>query len=340
MNILIIGGTRFVGRHLSDSLLCRGHDLTLFHRGETNPNVFPRVDRIFGDRETELENLGDKSWDVVIDTCGYYPEHVQKSVAYLADKAERYVFISSAAVYEPTTEVGIDETSPLQTNPVPSNEVAWWHTEYARNKVRCEQEVLEGFGPSNSLIVRPGMIMGPYDPMNYFTYWVVRVRQGGDIVAPGEKDHPLQFIDARDLASFTAEMIDQSVSDVFTVDGPTEPISFSSFLETLRDYFDSDATFHWIDNEQLIEHGIRPDGSGIPYWLPDPEARAYFQMSNDKALNHGLEIRPLTESADDVFHWYETQIHGSDEGWVDGLPPDKGLKPSEESELLEQVSNE
>lgn len=133
MDILVIGCTRFVGRHLADELLGRGHDLTFFHRGETNPDLYPAVDRVLGDRGTDLERLGDRTWDGVVDTCGYTPEHVERSVEYLADRTDLYVFVSSAAVYEPTAEPGIDDTAPLQTAPPTGDGVEWWHTEYARN---------------------------------------------------------------------------------------------------------------------------------------------------------------------------------------------------------------
>lgn len=173
MKILLIGGTRFVGRYLVEDLLRRGHELTLFHRGETNPGLFPEVDRVLGDRRSDLHRVGDRSWDVVIDTCGYAPEDVQPTVEQFADRAGRYVFISSVAVYQPTTTVGIDEGWPVQDGPEPSDPVAWWHTEYDRNKVQCERRVLDAFGPSRALIIRPGMIMGPHDPpWERLPYWL------------------------------------------------------------------------------------------------------------------------------------------------------------------------
>lgn len=334
MDILVIGGTRFVGRHLAEDLLSRGHDLTFFHRGETNPGLFPAVDRVFGDRETDLENLGDRTWDVVIDTCGYTPEHVERSVDYLVDRTDRYVFISSAAVYEPTAQHGIDEDAAVQTEPPTSNEVEWWHTEYARNKVQCEAIVSDAFDDSNALVIRPGMLMGPHDPVNYFTYWAVRMHRGGDVVAPDVRDQPLQFIDARDLAAFTSDVIDRSISGVFTVDGPGEQLTFASFLETLRDCVGIDANIHWIDEEWLVAHDVHPPWERLPYWLPGQASEGYCRMSIAKAKNHGLSFRPLAESAADVLEWYDRDVRGERDEWVDGLPPNRGLRPAEESELL------
>lgn len=338
MKILVIGGTRFVGRYLVEDLLRRGHQLTLFHRGETNPGLFPEVDRVLGDRRTDLHRIGDRSWDVVVDTCGYAPEDVQPSVEQFADKADQYVFVSSAAVYEPTTAVGIDEDWPVQDGPEPPDPVVWWHTEYARNKVRCERRVLDVFGPSRSLIIRPGMIMGPHDPVWYFPHWVVRILRGGDVLAPGNGTQPLQFIDVRDVASFTGGLIDRSISGVFTVDGPSQPLSFASYLEQLAELFDSGARLVWVDEEWLLAQDLGPPWERLPYWLPDPEVRGYCRMDNSKAVELGLTFRPLAQSAEDVRTWYGSGDFAQRDGWVAGLPPTRGLAPDAEASLLHAYS--
>lgn len=340
MDILVIGGTRFVGRHLVDELLGPNHDLTLFHRGKTNPDLFPRADRILGDRTTDLEKLGDREWDVVVDTCGYSPEHVELSAEYLEDRSNQYVFISSAAVYEPSAEPGIDESSPVQTQPPASNEVEWWHTEYARDKVECETIVLETFGESDGIIIRPGMVMGPYDPMNYFTYWVVRIHRGGDVIAPPVPDQPLQFIDARDLATFTADMAERGAGDVFTVNGPAQPLTVRAFLEMLVDHIGSGANLHWPEEDWLEAHDVSPPWDKLPYWLPGEAAEGYCRMDVSKAVNHGLTIRPTSESADDVLDWYEREQLADHEGWTHGLPPKRGLSPGDESDLVEEYLRE
>lgn len=339
MKILLIGGTRFVGRYLAEDLLGRGHQLTLFHRGETNPGLFPEVDRVLGDRRTDLDRLGGRSWDVVVDTCGYVAEDVQPSVELFVDKVGQYVFVSSAAVYEPTTTMGIDEGSPVQDGPEPPNPVVWWHTDYARNKVRCEGIVLDAFGASRSLIIRPGMIMGPHDPVWYFPYWVVRMLRGGEVLAPGDGNQPLQFIDARDLASFTGGLIDRSISDVFTVDGPSRPLSFASYLEQLAELFDSGARLIWVDQEWLLAQELDPPWLRLPYWLPDPEVNGYCGKDNSKAIEHGLTFRPLARSAEDVRRWYELEEFEEREGWVAGLPPSRGLAPEAEASLLQAYSD-
>lgn len=334
MDILMIGGTRFIGRHLVVELLNRGHHVTLFHRGKTNPGIFPTVDRIIGDRKNDLEQLGDRTWDIVIDTCGYKPEHVELSVAYLNGKCHRYVFISSAAVYEPTAQRGIDESAPLQTEPPTADEVEWWHTQYARDKVRCERIVLNRFGHSNALIIRPGMVIGPYDPNGYFTYWPLRMRQGGKIIAPAIHEQPLQFIDARDLAEFTVEMVDRGIADVFTVDGPEEPLTYASFLMKLQSLFENDAEIHWIEEEWLLDRELERPWEKLPYWLPGDAAQGYCCMSNEKAIRHGLTFRPVERSAIDVLDWYDREIAEESGAGVESLPTDRGLRPAEERELL------
>lgn len=335
MDVLIIGGTRFVGRHLAAELLARNHDLTFFHRGQTNPDLFPEVDRVLGDRTTDLANLGDRTWDVVIDTCGYDPDHVDCSVEYLGDRADRYVFISSGAVYEPTSRPGLDETAAVQTDVPSEDEVEWWHTEYARNKVECEEIVLDAFGESDAPVIRPGMVMGPYDPMNYFTYWVLRMDRGGDILAPAVGYQPLQFIDARDLGGFIGALVDRDVSGVFTVDGPAEPLTVGSFLETLQRHLDSESSIHWVAAEWLLAQDLGTPWEVLPYWLPGAAAEGYCRMSNTKAMDHGLTFRPLTESAADVLDWYEREGLGEREEWRHGLPPNRGMSPAEETELRE-----
>ncbi len=334
MKILIIGGTRFIGRAFTNDLLKRGHQVTLFHRGKTNAEIFPEAPRIFGDRETDLNKLEEQYWDVVIDICGYYPKQVKLSVEYLKDKTSQYVFISSVSAYKPTIEIGIDENAKLQEDEDINNDIPWWGGNYGRNKAICEEIVLNGFGKGKSLIIRPGAVIGPFDNNNFFTYWVVRIRKGGEILAPGDGTKPLQFIDARDLAAFTIDMIDQKVSDTFTVTGPTKPVSFSSFLSILNDHFESNVKLNWIEDEWLLDHKIMQDLE-VPYWLPQLEGIAYFSLNIKKGLSKGLKFRPLMETINDVAIWYDKFVKEDHEDWVDGLPPDNlGLKTSKEIALL------
>lgn len=332
MDILIIGGTQYVGRHLATELLARDHDLTFFHRGETNPDLFPAVDRVFGDRETDLDALGSRTWDVVVDTCGYTPDHVARSVDYLADAVDQYVFVSSIAAYEPTAEPGIDETAPLQTAPPTGDGVDWWHTEYARNKAACEAVVRETFGETASLFVRPGMLVGPHDPVHYFTSWLARLYDGGDVVVPAVDDQPLQLLDARDLAACTANLLEASAAGAFTVTRP-DPLTFGTFVETLQAAVPGDPTLHRVDPEWLLAHDEGATWERFPYWLPGDAVEGYCRLDTTKAERYGLSARPLSETARDVLEWYETGVRARDE-WVDGLPPNRGLTRGEETDLL------
>ncbi|MHA2502373.1 MAG: NAD-dependent epimerase/dehydratase family protein, partial [Candidatus Kariarchaeaceae archaeon] len=198
MKILIIGGTRFVGRAISESLLAHGHSLTLFHRGKTNPDYLPEATHVIGDRETDIERLTG-TWDVVIDTCGYYPRIVKISANHLQDKVKHYLFISTISVYSSTSELGITEAAPLQQLDDPTTEdMQSEENAYGGLKVLCENVVTSVYG-ERSIIVRPGLIVGPYDPTNRFTYWLPRIRKSGRILAPGDGSMPSQFIDVRDL---------------------------------------------------------------------------------------------------------------------------------------------
>lgn len=340
MKVLIIGGTKFIGRALTKDLLNRGHDVTLFHRGKTNPKILPEAKRIFGDREKDLEKLGDQLWDVAIDICGYDPKHVEKSVNYLKSKTNKYVFISSVSAYKPTIKIGIDERAPLQEEEDIGDEIPWWGGNYGRNKVICEKIVLESFGKENTLIIRPGAVIGPYDNNNFFTYWVVRTQQGGNILAPGNGSKPLQFIDVRDLVKFTNDMIEQNISDTFTVTGPNKPILFSTFLSKLINHFDSDAKLHWIEDQWLIDKDITQDLE-VPYWLPQDEGKAYFSLNINKALSKGLKFCDIIETVDDVAEWYDKHVKGDHIDWVEGLPPSYlGLSTLKEINLLSEYHND
>ncbi|MEW6402172.1 MAG: NAD-dependent epimerase/dehydratase family protein, partial [Chloroflexota bacterium] len=205
MKILIIGGTRFLGRHLVNSARARGHEVTLFNRGQTNPDLFRRVEKIWGDREKDLDQLKGRNWDAVIDTCGYVPRVVRMSAEALKESVENYVFISSLSIYPDFRKRGLNETDPVAKLQDESVEEVTGET-YGPLKALCERVVQDVFG-IDSLVIRPGLIVGPHDPTDRFTYWPVRVARGGDVLAPDGPDAFTQFIDARDLADFIVELL-------------------------------------------------------------------------------------------------------------------------------------
>ena len=207
MKILIIGGTRFLGRHLVNSARARGHDVTLFNRGMTNPNLFRNVDMIQGDREKDLDQLSGQ-WDAVIDTCGYFPRIVRMSAEALKDKVDQYVFISSISVYADFKKININESYPVGKIEDETMEQITGES-YGPLKALCEKAVQDVFG-INSLIIRPGLIVGPHDPTDRFTYWPVRIARGGDVLVPDNPNALTQIIDVRDLSDFIIHLVEQT----------------------------------------------------------------------------------------------------------------------------------
>jgi 2'-hydroxyisoflavone reductase len=328
MKILIIGGTRFLGRHLVNSARSRGHTVTLFNRGQTNPNLFMQVDKIHGDREKDLDQLTGH-WDAVIDTCGYVPRVVKMSAEALKDKVENYVFISSISVYSDFSKIGINESAPLGKIEDETIEEITGES-YGPLKVLCEKAVQDVFG-IRSLVIRPGLIVGPHDPTDRFTYWPVRVARGGDVLAPDRPDVLTQVIDVRDLARFIIDLIEQNVSGIFNATGPDHSLSFGRLLDTCKLIGNSDAKFKWAPLEFLNQNEIAP-WSDMPAWLPDSgEDAGFARVDISKALNAGLKFLSLEETVHDTLEWANSRP--ADHEWK------AGLKAEREKELLDLLKN-
>ena len=304
MRILIIGGTRFVGRHLVMAAITRGHELTLFNRGKSDSEIFPLIETIYGDREFDLERLGQRRWDVVIDTCGYLPRIVGLSAQALKERVGQYVFISSVSAYADFNEVGIDENYPLGTLEDKSVEEITGET-YGPLKVLCEQAVQDAFG-DNALIIRPGLIVGPYDPTDRFTYWPLRVARGGKVLAPISPDEPLQFIHARDLADFILKLVEEKVNGVFNAVGPAEPCSIGELLETCKEVSGSDAAFVWVPQNFIDEHEIAP-WTEFTVWVPDSDEGGISRVSNERAKAAGLTFRSTAQIVKETLSWAQTR---------------------------------
>jgi uncharacterized protein YbjT (DUF2867 family) len=223
MKVLVIGGTRFLGRHLVEALLARHHEITLFNRGRTAPGLFADVEEIHGDRELDLERLAGRRWDAVIDTCGYLPRVVRAACEALHGAVERYVFVSSISVYARFDAAQLDEDAPLAALDDPLVEDVAAH--YGALKAACEREVQAAFG-ANALLVRPGLIVGPFDPTGRFTYWPQRLAAGGEILAPGQPGDPVQFIDVRDLAEWIVRALTRGPGGAYNATGPATPWHF------------------------------------------------------------------------------------------------------------------
>lgn len=323
MNILIIGGTKFLGRHLVDAALANGHTVTLFNRGKTNPDLYPEVEKIRGDRTNldDLKILQDRHWDAVIDTCGYFPHIVQLSAKTLAGFVDRYVFISSISVYgEPPTDPVLDENTEVAR--LTSDNLEEYSKEsYGNRKALCEQ-VIENELPGRTLNIRPGLIVGPYDPTDRFTYWPVRLQRGGTILAPGNPVAPVQIIDVRDLAEWTIRMIEDKQVGVFNATGPVELLSMRQVLETCQRVAGTPAEFVWVDDEFLLSNGVTPF-TDLPLWLPE-FASVMQRVNISKAMAAGLTFRPLEETVKDTLSWDNTRP--ADTPRVNGIDPLREMK--------------
>jgi len=328
MDILFLGGTRFVGRHLVTAALERGHRPTLFHRGRTGVEVHPEVERILGDRDGGLDALGGREFDAVVDVSGYLPRLVRDSATRLRGAAERYLFISSMSVLAYPGPPGQDEDSPLAVLDDPKVERIDAAT-YGGLKVLCEEAVSEIWGGS-SLILRPGYIVGPDDHTDRFTAWLRRVAAGGDFIAPGPPEGPIQWIDARDLAGFAIDGLERQLGGVFTVTGPAERSTWSCLFAEMERTFGAGSRPCWVDPAFIAAHSL--GGRDLPLWHP-PDRLGLHRLSNDRAIGAGLVHRPEEETFRDTLAW--DRRHGV---LAESRAPDSsapcGLGPDRERELL------
>jgi 2'-hydroxyisoflavone reductase len=299
MKILLIGGTRFVGPALVDAARARGHDVTLFNRGLSAPDAYPDIESITGDRERDLDQLKKRHWDAVIDTCGYFPRQLKMSAGALRQAADHYTFISSISVYPVEGSPRRDESAPVL--PLGDDAVEEITDQsYGPLKVGCEAALLKVY-PNDALIIRAGLIVGPGDPTNRFTYWVRRAAKAGDAIAP-PAEQPMQFIDARDLARFIVHAAEARVTGIYNVTGPANRLTFGEFLRRVKDALGSDARFAHASDAFLREHDVEMF-MGLPLWLHRAAAESFMTIKIDKALSVGLAFRPLAETVRETWEW-------------------------------------
>ena len=317
MKLLILGGTRFVGRYLATAALERGHEVTLFNRGR-HASGKTNVETIQGDRNTDLAKLQGRSWDAVIDTSGMLPRAVKAAAEVLASSVDRYVFISSQNAYADVSVPGVDETFPLRTltgeqldraNEIdPSGEPSYGEL-YGGLKVLCEQAAEEVM-PNRVMIIRPGLIVGPHDYTDRFTYWVVRVARGGEVLAPGRPDRFVQFIDVRDLAEWTVKMAEQKATGVYNAHGMPNAYTMKNVLDECKTASQSDASFTWVSEDFLLQENVTA-WTLMPLWLPEeaaPHLKGFMFINGDKAFKAGLRLRPLSETVRDTLNWARTDL--------------------------------
>jgi 2'-hydroxyisoflavone reductase len=304
ISILILGGTGFIGPHMVRSAQARGHVITLFNRGKTNTHLFPEVEKLKGDRENDLESLKGRKWDVVIDNSAIRPWWVRDSAQLLKHSVDRYLFTSTRSTYADFSEIGMDENSP-QYDPDPTAVDERRRLGYGQDKVLCEREARKAFG-DRTLIVRPGLIVGPGDNTDRFTYWPVRIDRGGEVLAPGDPENGVMFIDVRDLAEWYIRLIENGNTGSYNALGPQAPLSFAEFLYGCRGVTNANVSFTWVDTNFLLDRELRPYRE-FPCWMPAEGDRLGFQRFDlFKPLAAGLTYRPLAVTAFDTLEWYKS----------------------------------
>jgi 2'-hydroxyisoflavone reductase len=325
VRILILGGASFLGRHVVEAALAGHHEVTLFNRGLTNPDLYPDTEKLHGDRGGNLDVLSARTFDVVIDTSGQLPTNVKASASALADKVSHYTFISSISVYADFSRP-VDEGAPVATledaeteDDRPEN--------YGGNKALCEKAA-EAAMPGRTLVVRPGLIVGPYDPTDRFTYWPHRVAMGGEVLAPQPAGAAVQFIDARDLAAWMLDMAARRKTGTYNATGPETRLVMASLLEACKLESGSDAEFTWVSEEFLTEQEVKA-WSDLPLYVPpsDPGFANFLAVDCRKAIAAGLRFRPSAETLRDTLSWAATRP--TDYTWK------AGITRTRESALLE-----
>ena len=291
MQILVLGGTKFLGRHVVDAALARGHELTLFNRGQTRPDLFPDVEKLQGDRDGDLTALEGRSFDAVVDTSGYVPRVVQETIDALGDVGH-YAFVSTISVYADVSSPPTEE-SPVAQLQEPTEQ---WQTAYGELKALCEEVVRARF--PNAFVPRPGLIAGPWDPTGRFTYWPVRLAAGGRVLAPSPPDADAQVIDARDLAAWTVLAAETGLGGTYNAVGA--PLRRDALLDACRS--DAEVELVWVDGDFLAEHEVG-EWMELPLWLHGPEHAGMLSIDPARAFAAGLVTRPVAETARDTLEW-------------------------------------
>lgn len=329
MDVLILGGTRFLGRALVESALARGHRVTLFHRGRTGAALFPEIERILGDRERGLERLAGRRWDAVFDTCGFVPRIVRANAERLAGSAGHYTFVSSISVYADPVAPGSDERAPLAKLADERVEQVTGET-YGGLKALCEGVVETAF-PGRALHARLGLLVGPHDYTDRFPYWVTRIARGGDVLVPDAPDQPVQFIDARDAAGWMVRMAEARTAGVFNLTGPLEPLALGGFFAAARAALASDARFVPVAGEFLKEQGVVP-WTELPLWTAGDVG--FVAVKTSRAVANGLAFRPLAETIRDTLAWRRVTPASEGAGSTLATPVPASLSADRERELL------
>jgi 2'-hydroxyisoflavone reductase len=302
MRILIIGGTRFVGRHIAEAALAAGHDLTLLHRGRSNPDALPEAEHLRADRDGDLSVLDGRSFDATIDVCGYWPRQVRSLAGALGDRGGHHVYISSVSAYADTDLPGGDESIPLATldSDADPDEVKMSETTYGPLKALCEQAAVDAYGADRVTIVRPSYVVGPYDPTGRFTWWVDRITRGGPVLCPGPAGSPMQLIDGRDQGAWVVRLVESGTTGAFHSCSPGPPWSFADMVGAIAEALDAKIEPVWVDGQALRAEGV--DGGDLPLWSEGADEQA-LALDPSAAHASGLTPRPVDETIRDTAQW-------------------------------------
>ena len=317
MKLLVLGGTKFLGRATVEAALARGHDVTLFNRGETNPELFPEAEKLRGDRTEDLSAIDGREWDAVVDPSGYVPAVVRASAEKLKGAVGFYVFVSSLSVYADRSRQMTEGDAVEELGDMPEDRLLEDFSNYGALKALAESAVAETL-PDAYANVRPGLIVGPHDPTGRFTYWPHRVARGGDVAAPAPQDERVQFIDVRDLAEWIVGLCERR--DGGELNAVNGGVSWAELLDTCRDVSNSEANFVWIDGKFLVDEGIE-QWMGLPMWIEDESDKGLHRADISRASAAGLTHRPLADTIAATLELAETTDTA-------------GLSPEREAALL------
>jgi 2'-hydroxyisoflavone reductase len=325
MRVLILGGTAFVGVHLTRELRNRGHEVTHFNRGRTGESP-PGVRVLRGDRTIGFVELDGERFDAVIDTSGYLPEDVERSARFFSRRTDRYVFVSSVSVFDHTV-TEIFEDSPKPPLPEGMSQTLVTGESYGPLKAMCERIVTDTFG-ERATIVRPGLIVGPNDGTDRFTYWPLRFARGGEVLAPGTPDRPVQFIDVRDLGAFVALALEQELAGDYNIVTPPGAITMGDLMTVCAAVAQVPSNVQWVEDAFLVAHEVAP-WSDLPLWIPpSSNIPGFMNHTVSKAFAAGLTVRPLAQTVRDTLQWATTRGVG--------YVPKTGITAHREMELLSQ----
>jgi 2'-hydroxyisoflavone reductase len=332
LRILILGGTGFTGPFQVRYAVARGHTVTVFNRGRRQADLPDSVEHLIGDRNNDLKALEGREWDVVIDNPTTLPNWVRLSGKLLKDACQQYVFISTISVYADNSRVGMDETTPVleykdEADPFTLELNQQTMRFYGELKALSEREAAYWF-PGRATIIRPGLIVGPGDESDRFSYWPIRIERGGEVLAPNTPDDPTQIIDARDLAEWTIRMVERGDIGVYNATGPERPRPMGEMLNGIKDALGSNATFTWVPQDFLQEQQVR-GWADLPVWVPmGPDTAGFMAVSVERALAKGLTYRPLADTVRDLMAWHRARPAERQQNLR------AGLKPEREAEVL------